>query len=202
MISSRIAEAAGGAPQHGFRRQRGGVVAGHEDDLLGQRGVVPRHLAAGRRQHVEPHLEHDVGDRPARRARIGEERLGERAVAAGAIGGRHVGQGGQRDELVGRHRNTRKAVALAQRILLAGIDEDEERARHALGGGRQRVERHAAVDDIVGVGELGIDRDEIVAEVELQPVPRVIEERDVGAAGGVGKIGHRRDHAVLVEILL
>ena len=65
----------------------------------------------------------------------------------------------------------------------------------------QPVERQRLVLDVVGVGELGVDRDQIVDARGLDAVAGIIDHRDVGVARQGGEIAHGALHLHDAEIV-
>ena len=202
-----IAGAGGELPELslGRGRRRG---TGREGELPGERGILPGHLiAAGRGEHVLAHRDHHRGDVLAARRQVAQDRLRERRVPSAAVEGDVVRLGREGDQEPGCVADPgepvlepREVRLAGERIVAAGVEEDEMDALAAL----ELLDQAAQVDrlahDVVGRSQGGVDRHEVVLRRELEAVAGIVEERDIRLAGLADEARDEALHPRLVEI--
>jgi hypothetical protein len=96
-----------------------------------------------------------------------------------------------------------RAALAAERVVAAGVEDHDvdaaARRRHA-------AEHEAEVDagdrNLVFAADLGVDRDQVVAVAQLQPVTGVVQRRDGVLAQAVAELAQRVDERAAVEVLL
>ena len=89
---------------------------------------------------------------------------------------------------------------LFERIVAAGVEEDDVglgAALELLHDARQRDQRNV---DLGLVFDLRVDRHEIVLAIHLQAVAGIEEQRDVGLLGGPAELDQRLDQRAAVEV--
>ena len=155
-----IALAAGEAPQQRLRRRIARRFAS-EVELPRQRRILPRDLrAAGGGNDVAAHRDHHRRNVDARRGDMAEQRAREWAVAAGAVVGDVVGLGGEGDQEIRRvadprqPRRVQRDVEVFERIVAAGVEEDEVDAVRLRQPLEHAVETNGALVDVVDAAQL------------------------------------------------
>ena len=137
---------------------------------------------------------------------MAKQRLGERAVAAGAVESDIVGLRREGDEKARRIADPRQALRMRrgrrvlQWIRAARIEEDQVDAVALLLRLEHVVERHGVFVDVLLAVQLGVDRNEVVVRGDLQTMAAIVEQRNVGGGGGLRKIGDLALHSRLVEV--
>jgi hypothetical protein len=89
-----------------------------------------------------------------------------------------------------------------QRIVATGIEEDDVGLALALELHlpQHEVQGHGFEIEIALVYELGVDRNEVIAAGDLEAVPGVEQQADVGLSQGPREIAHLEIETALVEI--
>ena len=82
-------------------------------------------------------------------------------------------------------------MVLAERIVAAGVENDEPQFLGRLDRDQHAIQRERLVVDVGVALQLCIDRNQIVRAVHLDAVAGVIDDGDVGIAGTVGEIAQR-----------
>ena len=170
--------------RHNRRRRRGlGIRKKHEVGV--QPCAVPGGLLlVGGFVDQQAHLLEHLLDRQVRGARGAHERRRIGAVLAKAVEGDRTGSGRISDQRAfGRVDQSETAIVVvggpAEGVVAAGIDHDQ--ARLGLGRlerGHDIGELHALLRQVVLIGKLGVDRDQVVFAVGLDAVAGVIDHRD------------------------
>jgi hypothetical protein len=121
-------------------------------------------------------------------------------VRAGPVGRHHAGRGREGDigaadrRVDGRkpaaRQLARRAQALLERILAAGVEEDERDARVALHLLEHDREIERLEVDITVAVDIGADRQNPVLALGLERVTRIVEEARVGAVGPGAEAAH------------
>ncbi len=88
-----------------------------------------------------------------------------------------------------------------ERIGAAGVEQDELELLGAVDGRHDLVKRHGFGEDVAGVGELGIDRNEKVDAKGFHAVARIIDHRPIGLRRLGRKRAQRTDHLVARAVL-
>ena len=87
-----------------------------------------------------------------------------------------------------------------QRIVAAGVEENDVGPRVGLHAAQHQIEIDGAEIEI-GLGlDLGVDRHEIVLAGDLQSVAGVEQQRHVGVRQLFAEAPHRRAHALIIEV--
>ena len=127
------------------------------------------------------------------------------ATASGSVaeGDEGAGAGLHAAEPLGDRR--RRAVLrcrqlLFERIVAAGVEEDDVGLGAALELLHDARQRHQRDVDLGLVFDLRVDGHEIVLAVHLQPVAGIEEQRDVGLFGGAPELDQRLDQRAAVEV--
>ena len=91
--------------------------------------------------------------------------------------------------IAGRARPHRAGEIARQRIVAAGVEDDDRRLALAvdLHLAQHEFELHRLELEVALALELGVDRHQVVLRADLQPVPGVEEQRDVGIGELVGE---------------
>ena len=111
----------------------------------------------------------------------------------------HVGQAAADAGRAGSHGTGEIA---RQRVVATGIEEDDVGLAFALELHlpQHEVQGHGLEIEVALVYELGIDRNEVIAAGDLEAVPCVEQQADVGLSQDSRKIAHLEIEAALVEI--
>ena len=138
---------------------------------------------------------------------------GERAVLAVAIQRGRAGLGGIGDQRIGarrldlgeaasdRTRGQRSLHGFGERIVAAGVEDDQPQLLGGLDRHQHAIQRKRLVIDVGVALQLRIDRDQIIVAVDLHAVAGVIDHRNIGVAGAVGKVAQRTAHLVRRQIV-
>ena len=212
-------------PEHQFLLQRLGggrrgrtsarciraVCGGHQDDVGGERRVVPRHLRPVRcRHHILPHaLEHgfDAGaghqKLPGNRRRIG-------AVEPLAVRCRAAGSRCKGNETAARRARQQRQPARAaacgagQRRVAAGIEDDDVRPVMGLFHRRQHpVHRQRLELRIHFLAQVRAERGQIIAPAGGKAVAGVIDRSQRAGGRGLepcGEVAHGSLHGTQIRI--
>jgi hypothetical protein len=169
---------------------------------------------AGTAQHVVAHAAERKAQIEAGHGEVLDQRRGERAVLAFAVGGGRAGLGGERDQRVGRDRldlgeaaadRARLDGALhgpGERIVAAGVENDQAQPLGGLEQPHHAVERDRLVLDVDVALERGVDGEEIVGAVDLDAVAGIEHDGDVGLVRVLGEVAERAAHLDAGEIVL
>ena len=84
--------------------------------------------------------------------------------------------------------------ALLERVVAAGVEDDELQLAGRRHAGQHPVERHGLVLHVGGALQLGIDGNQVVAAVDLDAVAGVVDHGPVGAGGLVLERRQRLAH--------
>ncbi len=137
----------------------------------------------------------------------------ERAVPAVAVLRGRAGLGGIGDQRVGvvrfdlgkaapdgtqRHR---AAHGLGERIVAAGIEDDESQLLRRLDREHHALQRERLVVHVIVALELGVHRNQIIGAVDLDAVAGVIDHGDVGIGRAVGEIAQHPSRLQRAEIV-
>ena len=181
-----------------------------------RRGWHERHVIAAQRTidkrllRIACCLQDIVADEAERlskiEARFGEmidQRGCERAVLAIAVGCGRSRLRGKCDHGVGagrldlgkpaadRARRDRPLHAFRERIVPARIEDHQPQLLRRLDRNQHTVERQRLVQNIRIGFKRRIDRDEIVGAIQLDAVPGIIDNRDIGVAAPVAEVAQR-----------
>ncbi len=184
-------------------RGTGGRAAWHEVILLTRNTRTHKWLllAPRRRDDIVAHLARQHLQHEPRLHQPLRQRASERAIAAGAVARGAARRGGEHDQHVvdldpaqpARHRARACLPGLPERIVAAGIEHDDPLLR-----ARQCAQHLVEVDrleaEVVIAGEAGIDRQQPVPAVRLDPVPGEIDEGDLGPLRLLPEAAERRAH--------
>ena len=206
----RIAQADAELPELDFRRRRL-RSSGAEGELPGEGRVLPGDLLpAGRGDDIATDLDHHRGDILSARGDMAHQRRREGAVPTGAVIGDIVGLGGIGDQEVGGVADTGEPVpqghphsgrARRYRVVAAGIQENQVDPPAAFKAGQDRLQGDHGLLDARGVADIGVDGHEVILRVDLEAVPRIVEQRDIGLPrpGGeaLDEITHRGEAEIL-----
>ena len=197
------------------RRRRRFRFLRAEEEIPGQRRMVPRHLlAVGLLDYLLPDPGQHLADLQARGVYVLQQGGRERAVRTLAVQRHVVRLGGIGDQGADAAADPRQPAAdggragrphaarqvARQRIVAAGIQQHDVGARLAL----QLIEDGVQLDcleiQVRLVLQLGIHRHQVVGAAHLQPVPGVEEQPDIRTAQGAGELPDQILGAVAVEV--
>ena len=136
------------------------------------------------------------GARPVERhlARLGRE------GHEGAGRGRDAGKAGARPFAGGRSGAGERRDLPDERVVAAGVQEDELLLRVLTHEGEERVERHRLQRQFGEAADVGRGRDQVVLAADLDAVPGIVEQGDVGADHRLDEALEGLLHADLVEV--
>ncbi len=170
------------ARQFRCRRQAG------EIDVAAQGGIVPRDLAVfGGARNIGTHLGQHLAHLEPRRAHVLDEAFGEGAVRTHTIERHLVGGSRERDQRAGAERRVGgeagtdraganlRGEAPCQRIVAARVEDDDVGTVGLVEAGKHLVELDHAEIEIACRIEPCVDRHQVVASFDLEPVAGIKE---------------------------